>query len=153
MVRKCEPGKVLVAVAVEGLRHGSCRAGQHQQQRYAASPASLVAGADAGAVVAVEILVEQDQVAPMRVDVERLGAAIERAPSVGPAPEDGEDSAGNLLSDLEQREQLAGTGRAFDLEALAIVAVQVEECPHDQLIDRHPYRTAPVRVAAEAAGF
>src|SRR5271170_2160991 len=105
-VRKCEPGKVLVAVAVEGL--GRCRAGQHRQQRYATGPASLMAGTDAGAVVAVEILVEQDQVAPMRVGVERLGAAIERAPSVGPAPEDGEDSAGNLLGDLEQREQLAG---------------------------------------------
>ena len=72
-VRKCEPGKVLVAVAVEGLRHSSRRAGQHRHQRYVAGPASLVAGANAGAVVAMKILVEQDQVAPMRVGVEPLG--------------------------------------------------------------------------------
>ena len=33
-------------------------------------PAGLVAGADAGSVIAVEILVEQDEVAPMGVVLE-----------------------------------------------------------------------------------
>jgi len=40
--------------------------------RHDTGPARLVAGAKAGAVVAVEILVEQDMVAPVRVVLELL---------------------------------------------------------------------------------
>jgi hypothetical protein len=40
-------------------------------------PAGLMAGTQAGPVVAVEVLVEQDEVAPVRVFLELLRAAIE----------------------------------------------------------------------------
>ena len=46
-----------------------------------AGPPGLVAGAEAGAVVAVEVLVEQDQVAPVRIVLE-LGAC-RRRPAAG----------------------------------------------------------------------
>ena len=46
-----------------------------------AGPARLVAGAEPGAVVAVEILVEQDVVAPVRIVLELLGAAVDRPPA------------------------------------------------------------------------
>ena len=46
-----------------------------EQLGYQAGPAGLVAGAEAGAVVAVEVFVEQDVIAPMRVGLELVGAA------------------------------------------------------------------------------
>src|SRR5262245_19738723 len=47
-----------------------------------AGPAGLMAGANAPAVVAVEILVEQDQVAPVRIALEPLVLAVHRTPPV-----------------------------------------------------------------------
>ena len=44
-------------------------------------PARLVTGAQPGAVVAVEVLVEEDVVAPMRIGLELLAAAVDRAPA------------------------------------------------------------------------
>ncbi len=49
--------------------------------RNAARPSRLVTGADASAVVAMEVFVEKDAVSPMRVGLEFLGAAKHR-----PAP-------------------------------------------------------------------
>ena len=49
-----------------------------------AGPARLVRGAEPGAVVAVEVLVEDDVVLPRRVGLEALDAPEARAPAVGP---------------------------------------------------------------------
>jgi hypothetical protein len=49
--------------------------------RNAACPSGLVAGADAGAVVAVEVLVEEDVVSPMWVGLEICRAAKHRPAS------------------------------------------------------------------------
>ena len=43
-----------------------------------AGPAGLVAGAEPGAVVAVEVLVEEQQVPPVRIVLELLRAAVHR---------------------------------------------------------------------------
>src|SRR5581483_5580762 len=50
-------------------------------------PARLVARADPGAVVPVEVLVEEDQVPPVRIALELLGPAVDRPPPVGPSQE------------------------------------------------------------------
>ena len=46
-----------------------------------------MAGAHTAAVVAVEILVEQDQIAPVRIVLEQLHIAVERAATVTIAPQ------------------------------------------------------------------
>src|SRR5262249_56611425 len=51
-------------------------------------PARLVSGAHAGAVVPVEVFVEQQQIAPVRILLELLGAPVDRPAAVGPAQED-----------------------------------------------------------------
>ena len=43
-----------------------------------AGPPGLVAGAEAGAGVAIEIFVEQDEVAPVRIGLELLAIAVDR---------------------------------------------------------------------------
>ena len=51
-------------------------------------PSSLVAGADAGTVVAVEVFVKQDQVAPVRIVLEFFRAAENRSSLIRIAQED-----------------------------------------------------------------
>ena len=53
-----------------------------EQSRDQRSPAGLVTGAHAAAVVAVEILVEEDQVAPMGIVREPVVTAVTRAMAI-----------------------------------------------------------------------
>lgn len=46
-------------------------------------PTSLVAGPDTGAIVAIEVFVEEDVVPPMRIVLEELVVPIEGSPAVG----------------------------------------------------------------------
>src|SRR5208282_3609669 len=58
------------------------------QLRHQAGPARLMAGAEPGAVVAVEVFVEGDQVLPVMVLVELVGAAKNCPAAVQIARED-----------------------------------------------------------------
>src|SRR5215471_383145 len=51
-------------------------------------PAGLMARAEAGSVVAVEVLVEQDEIAPVRVLLELARSPIHRSPPVLASQED-----------------------------------------------------------------
>ena len=55
---------------------------QLDQLGHVSRPAGLMAGAEPGAVVAVEVLVEEHVVAPVRIGLEFLRAAVDRAPSL-----------------------------------------------------------------------
>src|SRR5262249_52543689 len=84
----------------------------------AAGPPRLVAGADACAVVAVEVLVEQDQVTPVRVVLELARAAVYRAPAVLVAEKDAGHPLGKRLGHLVEIHPLTGTGRVVDSEVV-----------------------------------
>src|SRR5215831_564835 len=58
-----------------------------------AGPARLVAGAHALAVVAVEVLVEEHQVAPVRVLLELAGVPVDGPPAGGVLQEDARQPA------------------------------------------------------------
>src|SRR5688572_381322 len=70
------------------------------QRRDRARPSRLVAGAQARAVVAVEILVEEEVVAPVRVLLERLRAAVDRPSPCLVLEEDAREAVGDVLGDL-----------------------------------------------------
>src|SRR5215510_10405263 len=129
---------------------GSGEAAEHiEQDGDDARPSRLVAGAEAGAVVSVEVFVEQNEIPPVRVVLELRGAAVDRT-AAAPVPEkDGSEPPRDLVGDLEERHPLAGAGRAFDSELVAIKGIEVQEPADDENIDRHPHRPAPVRVPAE----
>jgi hypothetical protein len=78
-----------------------------QQPCNRAGPAGLVARPDACPVVAVEVLVEQDQVAPVRILLELRGAAVHRAAAFRVAQEDPGQARGNLPGHVEQRQIMA----------------------------------------------
>src|SRR5439155_9780966 len=80
---------------------GGDAAEQQRQQPDGAGPAGLVAGPDPGAVVAVEVLVEQDQVAPVRVVAQDRLSTVYRPVPVGVGAEAADepvaDFAGHLV--------------------------------------------------------
>src|SRR5262245_14477775 len=116
-----------------------------------AGPAGLMARANARAVVALEILVEEQTITPVRVLLESLIPAKHRAASVGIAEKRRAQSSADLLSHLEERHPAPGPCRALDRELRAVVAIVLKEPANDQDVDREPHRSAPVRVAAKHA--
>ena len=73
------------------------RAEELDQLRHQPGPAGLMAGAEPRAVVAVEVFVEQDVVAPVGIGLELLRAAVHRPPAVLVAQEDPREPVGDLL--------------------------------------------------------
>src|SRR5262249_38309595 len=113
------------------------------------SPARLMAGAQAGAVVAVEVLVEQDQVAPMRIGLEFSGASVDGASALLVAKEQTREPLGDLSRDLEQGYVLAGARRTLHGELVAVEGVEIQEPADEQHVHRKPDGPPPVGVAAE----
>src|SRR5262249_30172009 len=83
-------------------------AGQRCDQR---RPAGLVAGANAGTVVAAEILVEQHKVAPVGIVLDLLGSTIDRSAPGFVAQEDALEPQGQLTRHLMERGLLPRSGR------------------------------------------
>ena len=108
-------------------------------------------GTDAGSVVAVEVLVEEQVIPPERIVGELRRAAVERAAAALVAQEDSRQSLGQPLRDLVERRPVPRSGRILHPEARPIVGVVVDERLDEERVDRHPDRAAPVRVSAEEA--
>ena len=99
-------------------------------------PAGLVAGANAGAVVAMEVLVEQQVVASIGIALKLFGAAKDRAPAGFVTQKDPRQATGDLLRHLEQVHQPARPGRAFDFEVVSVVGEVMHQGADDQRVDR-----------------
>ncbi len=84
-----------------------------KQLRHDGSPTRLMAGTDASARIAVEVLVEQWVVAPMWVGLKGLVRAEHRAAPVLSTQEDVRESARELIGDLPERQLVARTGGAL----------------------------------------
>ena len=74
-----------------------------------------MAGSDTGAIVAVEVFVEEDVVAPVRIILEELDFSVERSSAIGPA--------------LENRNE-----RVFEVRV---------KCPKDSSAVRYRWETRP----------
>src|SRR5690242_17265259 len=96
-----------------------------QKFRDEAGPAGLVARTDARTVVAMEVFVEGNQVAPVRIILEFRGRAKDRPSFVGVSQEDARQPFRDLTGDLPQREHLAGTNRTLDFEVVAEVVMKL----------------------------
>src|SRR5262249_24463425 len=89
-------------------------------------PAGLVAGAQASSVVAVEILVEQDAIAPVRILLEHRRSTVDRSTTVLASEEDVSEPAGDFLGDLIERHQPARARGAFHTKVVTVVKVILE---------------------------
>src|SRR5947199_769567 len=116
-----------------------------------ARPPGLMAGPETGSVISMEVLVEEDEVAPVRVLLELLGATVDRAAPAPVPEEDAGEPPRYLLGHLEERHPDAGAGRALDSEVVAVEPVELNEPADDEAVDGHPHRPAPVGVPPEHA--
>ena len=112
----------------------------------------MMAGADARAVVAVEIFVEQDQVPPMRIVAIAAIAAVHRAPAFLVLEEDARQPSRQLGGHIPEGQIIPRARRVFHFEVVAEVMMKFLQRFDDQVIQREPDGTAPVRIAAEKAG-
>src|SRR5262249_14768351 len=88
-----------------------------------AGPTGLMTGAEARAIVAVQIFVEQDEIAPVRVILEFPCPAIHRPPAIRVLEEDAGKSAPDLLGHLVEIHSPPGTGWTLDGELIAVVHI------------------------------
>src|SRR5829696_9404360 len=81
------------------LQHlfGIERSEELRQLRHEPGPSGLMTRAQPGAVVAVEVLVEEHMIAPVRIILECRRAAVHRPVTVGIAQEDAFETARDLL--------------------------------------------------------
>jgi hypothetical protein len=89
---------------------------------------------DAG--VAVEILVKEDQVTPVRVALVPLRRAGRRARPIGTSQEQALEPLGQLRGHLPEREHPTGPGRALDFQPVAVIVMVPLQCLYDQIVDR-----------------
>ena len=113
-------------------------------------PAGLMAGAQAGSVVAVEVLVEQDADRAKADRSETSGSAEDRAAPVCVARERFRSSRCESSAATSQSVTYSpGAGRQLDLEVVAVVVMEVLQRFDHEVVEREPDRPAPVRVSAE----
>ena len=122
-----------------------------EQLGHESSPAGLMARADAGAVVAVEVFVQPDEVPPVGVSLELGDAPVNRPSPVRPAQENTGQASGELSRYVPEGRALARSGRALDLKAGTIEVVELLKGLDQQVVDGKPDRSAPIGVAAEEA--
>src|SRR5262245_21283180 len=106
---------------------------------------------ESGAIVAVEVLVKQDEVAPIRVLLELSSSPVYRPATVLVPHKDASQPARDLLGHLVQRHSVPITRRTFDREVIAVIHVVLQQRPDDQRVHGHPVWPSPIRVAAEYA--
>src|SRR5687767_7816132 len=87
-------------------------------------PAGLVARAEAGAGISVEVLIEEEMVAPVGVLLEGRTVGEHRAAAVRVALEDLHQALREEVRDLGECEECTGAGGALDCEVVAVVAVK-----------------------------
>ena len=86
-----------------------------------------MAGPQAGAGVAVKILVEEQQVAPMRVFLKHAHVAKHRPPAVGSAREEADEAVRDFPRHVARRQRRVGRGGCGDGEARILSRVEFHE--------------------------
>src|SRR3974377_150430 len=85
----------------------------------------------------------------MRVIGESRVISVEGPDAVFVGQENAREPARNLLGDLLERQHSSRTNRTFDFELVAVKVMVALQSLDDQIFDREPDRTAPIRVPAE----
>src|SRR5262249_15447991 len=96
-----------------------------EQFCYQAGPACLMIRADAGAVVAVEVFVKQNEVAPVRIAMEKFQTARGWTPSIFAAHKNTTEAPGKFAGDLPKIRLRFGTRRAGNSEVFAIIVMKL----------------------------
>src|SRR5262245_61371958 len=105
--------------------------------------------AQAGAVVTMEVFVEENQVAPVGIGLKCLEPSVDRTPAVGSPQEDAREAPRQLGRHVPERHELSGSRGELGFELAAVEVVEALERLDDEEVHRKPDRSSPVRVAPE----
>src|SRR5262245_3237771 len=97
----------------------------------------------------MEVLVEEDEITPVRVLLKLLGSTVDRAPAVLVLEKDLGQPLRKLGRYLVKRHVAARASRTLDGERIAIIRVVLQQRANDQSVDGDPDRAAPVGIATE----
>src|SRR5258708_4897034 len=122
-----------------------------QASRHQRRPPRLMTGAEAAAGFTVKIFVEENQIAPVWIGREPFIRSVTRAPAFFIREENAGESQVKFLSDLLQVHQPPGARGAFHPQMVAVEMMVSFERLDEQVIERKPNWTAPIRVPAEDA--
>src|SRR6476646_1212842 len=103
-----------------------------------------MAGADSGTVVPVEILVEQNHVAPVRICLKFIRASVYWPTAVGITQKDPRKPARDFGRNLAQVHHLARSCGALNLEAVAKIVMKLLQRFDDQIVEWKPDGTTPI---------
>src|ERR1700757_1512162 len=109
-------------------------------------------GAHSGTRVPVEVLVKQNQVAPMRVRLELVQVAEYRSVALFVTKKDVCHPARQFLGHVPQRLHVSRSGRELDFEIVTQIVVELLQGFDQEKIHRKPDGAAPVRIASEESG-
>src|SRR5690349_8590323 len=107
-------------------------------------PSGLMACAESLAVVAVEIFVERNIVAPVRIAVERFHAAEHRTISRGVRKKHVDQTFREQRRDLPQVHHIAASRRTLDSQSVSEIVVIALQRLDQEKIRRKPNWTTPV---------
>src|SRR5580658_3166200 len=118
-------------------------------------PAGLVARADTGAVIPMEIFVEKKQVLPVGIALEQFRAASDGAAALLVTNENVNEAAGDFGRHFPEIYFASRSRREFHFEVLAVVMVVLLQGFDQEIVHREPDGAAPVGIAAKnaAGGF
>ncbi len=106
---------------------------------------------NAGAVIAVEVFVEERIIAPVRILLKEVLATKHGAFAFAVAAEEPDEAAGEVPGNVPQGLRSVGLGHLGG-QVLPVVVVELLQRLDHQVVYRKPHRAAPIRVAAEQAG-
>src|ERR1700675_3373770 len=109
-------------------------------------------GAHSRTGVAVEVLVKENQVAPMRVRLELVQVAEHRSVALFVTKKDVGHPARQFTRHFPQRLHVSRSGRELDFEIVTEIVVELLQRFDQEKIHREPDRAAPVRIASEYSG-
>src|SRR5271166_6599640 len=101
-----------------------------------AGPAGLMAGAKARSGVAVEVLVEENMISPVRIGLELIRVGEGGTAAILVAKEDPRQAIRQLFAHLEEVHHPARSGRALDSETVAVVEIVLDQRADDEPVDR-----------------
>src|SRR5512135_181221 len=130
-----------------GSFHPALAISPPDQLSHQCGPAGLMAGPEPGAVVAVEVFVERDVIAPVWVGLEDEVVSEHRPTATTRLvlQEEPDQTAGEFVGNLAQVHPAARPGRQLDPQRRTEVSVVLAQRLDQRVVDWEPDRPAPVR--------
>src|SRR5690348_16901349 len=108
-----------------------------------------MACADAGAVVAVKVFVEQHMIPPVRIPLKQFRAAEHRPPAITVPKERPDEATRKLRGHLPDRRLPSRPEGIFHPVLIAEKEMKLLKRFDEQIVDGEPDRSAPIRIPAE----